>query len=160
VPLFRRAVRTPPPQFTVGVHDHRVVTGTAPGGVAMLDELRGYVAAVTGGAAAPRPDGRDSVAVLSAKMDHAELVNDAASAVALALEELSERGLVASSEAPPQPELTALPQRADTYEYIQVTHARALTRLRWIEAVDEALRRHGVGVLPPLPKEEPQVRLR
>jgi len=158
VPLFRRPERTPPPQFIVGVHDHRVVIGTAPGGVGMLEELRGYVAAVTGGAATPRTDGRDSVAVLSAKMDHAELVNDATSAVALALEELSERGLVASGEAPPQPDLPAMPERADTYGYIQATHARAQTRLRWLEAVDQLLRRHGVTVLPPLPKEEPRVR--
>ena len=144
----------------MGVLDHRVVIGGGSVGVTMLDELRGYIAAVTGGAARPNAQGRDSVAVLSAKMDHAELVNDAATVVLLTFEELGERGLVDAAEVPAQPALPDVPQRAAHYDYIQATHARAQARMAWLEQADLVLRAHGVGVLHPLPKEAQQVRLR
>lgn len=144
----------------MGVSDHRVVIASSAAGITMLPELRGYVAAVTGGAARPLADGRDPVAVLSAKMDYAELVNDAAVVVSLAFEELVERGLVALAEVPPQPELPPVPQRVEHYEYIQLTRARAQKRMTWLEACDQVFRTHRVGVLPPLPKEAAQVRLR
>lgn len=41
----------------------------------------------------PGPDGRDSIAVLNAKMDHADQVNDLVVAVVLACEELVERDM-------------------------------------------------------------------
>ena len=162
MPLFRRAPRPPSPTdgFTVGVQDHRVVIGGGSLGVTMLDELRGYVAAVTGGAARPTGAGRDSVAVLSAKMDYAELVNDTATVVLLAFEELVERGLVPADQVPVQPELPPVPQRAEHYDYIQAAHARAEARMAWLDQADAVLRTHAVGVLHPLPKEEPQIRLR
>src|SRR5690242_532162 len=105
MPLFRRAQRAPQPllELTVGRDDHRVVVEGGPAGVVWLDELCDYVSAVTGGAARPTADGRDSVAVLSAKMDYAELVNDAAVVVGLAFEELVERGLVDAIEVPSAP---------------------------------------------------------
>lgn len=162
MPLFRRGPREPRPthEFAVGVADHRIVVGGAEAGVTMLDDLRGYVAAVTGGAATPTSHGRDSVAVLSAKMDYAELVNDIATVVLLTFEELTERGLVDAAEVPVAAPLPDVPQRAQHYDYIQAAHARAEVRMAWLDEADSVLRAHGVGVLPPLPKEEPQIHLR
>jgi hypothetical protein len=162
VPLFGRRTREQAPagEFTVGVSDHRVLIAGPVLGLTMLDELRGYVAAVTGGAARPTAEGRDPVAILSAKMDRAELVNDAAVVTALALEELVQRGLLGADEVPPQPQLPPVPQHAQHYDYIQAAHARAEVRMTWLDACDQVLRDHRVGILPPLPKEEAQVRLR
>jgi len=157
MPLFRRSPREPTPtlQFTVGLRDNRVVIGAAQPGIAQLDELRDYVGSVTGHAG-PTPDGRDPVAVLNAKMDFAELVDDDAAVVVLAFEELTERGVLDASEVPPQPDLPPLPQRATTYDYIEAAHARAQVRLQWLDAAHEVLLRHAVAVLPPLPPEEDQ----
>ena len=152
MPLFRRRGDRPPEpslQFTVGTRDHRVMVGGAERGVTMLDELRGYIASVTGPAALPRPDGRDSVAVLSAKMDHAEMVTDTVSAVVLALEELSERGVVPEGAVPPPPRLASPPAREGHYAYIQETHRRAEARMEWLEQADAVLREHAVALLPP-----------
>jgi hypothetical protein len=154
MPLFRRAGRSgdkpaPTLQFTAGVRDHRVVVGGPERGCTMLDELRGYVASVTGDAAEPGPDGRDSVAVLSAKLDFAEMVDDAASAVALAVEELIERGVVEGDAVPVPPRPPAPSATSGHYAYIQEGHRRAEVRLEWLERVDPVLRAHGVAVLPP-----------
>lgn len=152
MPLFRRrSAGRPEPtaQFTVGTRDHRIVVGGAEQGVTMLDELRGYVASVTGAAAAPRADGRDSVAVLSAKMDHAEMVTDTVSAVVLALEELAERGVVPAGAVPAPPRQGSAAPGAGHYAYIQETHRRAEARMAWLEQADAVLREHGVAVLPP-----------
>ena len=153
MPLFRRRSGDRPPQptaqFTVGTRDHRVVVGGAERGVTMLDELRGYVASVTGAAAAPRPDGRDSVAVLSAKMDHADMVTDTVSAVVLALEELAERGVLPEGAVPPPPRLATPPAAEGHYAYIQETHRRAEARMEWLEQADAVLREHAVAILPP-----------
>src|SRR5581483_6390196 len=48
MPLFRRTPRAPQPtlQFTVGVHDDRVVVGDGDAGIVQLDELRDYVGSV------------------------------------------------------------------------------------------------------------------
>ena len=156
MPLFRRAERAPTPAhaFSVGVNDHRVTVGGAERGVTMLAELSDYISAVTGGAATPLADGRDPVAILSAKMDHAELVNDTCAVVTLAFEDLVARGVVPPAEVPPQPELPAVPQRAQHYDYIQAAHARAQVRMAWLEQADAVLRAHEVAVLPPLPPEE------
>lgn len=144
-------------EVTVGVGNHRVVFGGHELGVTMLPELRNYVGSVTGGAAQP-VDGRDSVAVLSAKMDLAELVNDAQGAVALAFEEVVARGLVRADEVPPPPELPAVPERGTHYDYIHAAHTRAEVKLEWLARADALLRERGVGVLPPRPGEDPDRR--
>ncbi len=154
MPLFRRTPRAPQPtlQFTVGVHDDRVVVGGGDAGIVQLDELRDYVGSVTGHAGA-KADGRDPVAVLNAKMDFAELVNDAASVVVLAFEELVAQGVVPGDEVPAEPELPPVPRQSSTYDFIQATHARAEARMAYLEACDAVLGRHGVAILPPLPPE-------
>jgi hypothetical protein len=155
MPLFRRTPKQPASsaEFTVGIRDNRVVVGASRRGIEQLDELRDYVGSVTGHAG-PTPEGRDPVAVLNAKMDFAELVDDAAATAALAFEELVERGVVDEAEVPPDPQLPPVPQRSSTYEYIEAAHARAQVRLAWLDQVDEVLRRHGVALLPPLPPDQ------
>lgn len=154
MPLFRRAPRPPQPtlQFTVGVHDDRVVVGGGDAGMVQLGELRDYVGAVTGHAAA-NADGRDPVAVLNAKMDYAELIDDAVAVAVLAFEELVGHGVVDAGEVPDAPELPPVPQQSSTYDFIQATYARAQRRMDFLEACDAVLARHGVAVLPPLPPE-------
>ena len=153
--LFRRGRRDAGAvEITIGVRNERLLINGAERGVTTLDALRGYVAAVTGGAAAP-VDGRDSVAVLSAKMDLAELVDDTAGAARLALEDLVERGVLEAGVAPPPPVLPPLAQRMTNYDYIQAAHARAQARLRWLEDVDAVLRAHGAALLPPKPENDP-----
>jgi hypothetical protein len=154
MPLFRRAGRSgdrnaPTLEFTAGVRNHRVVVGGPERGCTMLEELRGYVASVTGAAAAPGPDGRDSVAVLSAKLDFAEMVDDTASAVALAVEELIERGVLAGDAVPVPPRLPPPPSTSGHYAYIAEGHRRAEARLEWLDLVDAVFRAHGVALLPP-----------
>lgn len=158
MPFFRRTPKPPAPlaEFTVGLRDHRVVVGAQQPGIAQLDELRDYVGAVTGHAG-PTADGRDPVAVLNAKMDFAELVNDAASNATLAFEELVARGVVSAGEVPAEDELPEVPQRSSTYDYIQAAHARAQVRMRWLEAADAVLRAHAVALLPPVPPEEDEM---
>ena len=154
MPLFRRTPKPPTPlaEFTVGMRDCRVVVGAAVPGIAVLGELRDYVGSVTGHAEL-NAEGRDPVAVLNAKMDYAELVDDAASSAVLAFEELVERRVVAAAEVPPAPELPPVPQHANTYDYIQATHARAQARMAWLEAADAVMAQHGVALLPPLPPD-------
>jgi hypothetical protein len=162
MPLFRRTVKATAPldEFTVGLRDNRVVVGAPEPGIAQLTELRDYVGAVTGHAGLT-PEGRDPVAVLSAKMDFAELVDDAASVVLLAFEELALRGVLAGNASPVQAALPDVPQHASTYDYIQAAHARALVRMEWLEAAHGVLAEHGVAVLPPLPPpEDPTLRQR
>jgi len=152
MPLFRRGGRSERPtlEFTVGTTDHRVQVGGAESGVTMLEELRGYIGAVTGPAALPGPGGRDSVAMLSAKMDQADMVGDTAMAVALALEELAERGVIPEGTVPPPPRPPRQPGgTGGHYEYIQEAHRRAQARIEWLEQADVVFREHGVAVLPP-----------
>jgi hypothetical protein len=160
MPLFRRSPRAPQPtlQLTVGVHDDRVVVGGTQSGIGQLDELRDYVGAVTGHAG-PNPEGRDPVAVLNAKMDYAELVNDAVAVATLAFEDLVGHGVVPAEEVPEAPELPPVPQQSSTYGFIQATYARAQARMAYLEAADAVLARHGVAILPPLPPDDdPQLR--
>jgi hypothetical protein len=145
-------------EWTVGVTNHRVIVGGPERGIPAVAELRGYVASVTGGAERPQHDGRDSVAVLSAKMDLAELVNDECVAVLLTFEDLVARGLVRPEEVPEPPELPPVPLRGDHYDYIQAAHRRAEVRMAWLDRADAVLRGHGVALLPPLPKEDPALR--
>jgi hypothetical protein len=154
MPLFRRGPRTPAPSlhFTVGMRDNRVVVGAPQPGITQLDELRDYVGHVTGHAA-PGPDGREPVAVLNARMDFAELIDDAAAVVSLAFEELVARGVVEGAEVPAMPNLPPVPPHTSTHAYIQAVYARAEQRLRWLETAHEVLCGHGVAVLPPVPPE-------
>ena len=162
MPLFHRRPHPPEPtlQFTVGVRDDRIVVGGGDAGITQLDELRDYVGAVTGHAG-PKDDGRDPVAVLNAKMDYAELVNDACTVVALAFEELTAQGVVPAGEVPALPELPPVPQQSTTYDFIQASYARAQGRMTFLLAADAVLARHGVAVLPPVPPEDdPMLRSR
>jgi hypothetical protein len=142
-------------EFTVGMRDNRVVVGAAQPGIAPLDDLRDYVGRVTGHAPTG-PDGREPVSVLNARMDFAELVDDDAAVVRLAFEELVARGVVDAAEVPAMPDLPPVPTQPSTYAYIQAVYARAEERLRWLEAAQEVLCRHGVAILPPLPPEPAQ----
>jgi hypothetical protein len=154
--FFKRGSRGPEViEVAVGVGNQRLRVHGEERGISTLDELRNYVSSVTGGAAAPVDGGRDSVAVLSAKMDLAELVNDTAGAAILALEDLVERGIVRPDEVHAQPELPPLGERLTTYDYIQATHTRAQLRLSWLEQVDVLLRAHAAALLPPNPENDP-----
>jgi hypothetical protein len=159
MPLFRRGPKQSEPalQFTVGTRQHRVLVGAAEPGIAQLDDLRDYVGTVTGHAG-QNPDGRDPVAVLNAKMDYAELVDDAVSVVALAFEDLVSHGVVPAGEVPSAPTLPPLPQQSSTYDFIQATFARAQARMAYLDDAQEVLARHGVAILPPLPPEDEALR--
>ena len=153
MPLFRRREAQSPGWFTVGVQGHRVVPGTDQPGIEQLDGLGDYVEAISR-RRPPGPDGRDAIAVLNAKMDFAETVNDLVSAAALACEELVERGLLSAELNPPAPPYPALARDLTTYEHIQQLHARALQRQAWLDAVDTLLRLHNVALLAPVPIED------
>jgi hypothetical protein len=142
-------------EVTVGVGNQRLRIHGEERGITTLDELRNYVASVTGRDAMPVEGGRDPVAVLSAKMDLAELVNDTAGAAILALEDLVERGIVGPEDVPVQPEMPPLGERLTNYEYIQATHRRAESRLAWLAEVDALLREHEAALLPPKPDMDP-----
>ena len=141
-------------EVTVGVGNQRLRVHGEERGITTLDDLRNYVSSVTG-RDAQQIEGRDPVAVLSAKMDLAELVNDTAGAATLALEDLVERGIVQPEEVPAQPEMPPLGERLTNYEYIQATHRRAQARLAWLAEVDVLLRERDAALLPPRPEMDP-----
>jgi hypothetical protein len=152
VPLFRRRALQENEWFTVGAQGHRVVPDSPKPGIEQLDGLGDYVEAI----AVRRPpgaDGRDTIAVLNAKMDHADAVNDLVAAAVLACEELVERGVLDPSQAPVSPPYERLQRNTNTYDYIQELHERAVERRAWLENVDALLRLHGVSLLPPLAVE-------
>ena len=134
--------------FTVGVQGHRVVLNAPEPGIEQLDGLGDYVEAIST-RRPPGPDGRDAIAVLNAKMDHAESVNDLVSATTLCFEELVEREVVASDEAPASPPFAPVRRDLTTYEYIQALHARAVERRSWLASADRQLRACGVALLAP-----------
>ena len=147
--LFRRRPAEPGAlRFTVGVDGHRVVVGGAERGCALLDGVDAYVDSVAERAGS-KPDGRDSVALQSAKMDYAEMVDAMVSVLSLTLEELVERGVMDSGEVPEKPALGRLDRNLGTYDYIQAAYGRARQRVGWAQAVDELLRSHDVAVLWP-----------
>ena len=148
MPLFRRRPAEPEAlTFTVGVSDHRVVVGGGEGGCRILEDVDQYGAFITRRAA---PDGgRDSVGVLNAKLDYAELVDTMVSVLVLAFEELVERGAVAAADVPAKPEAAALRRDLATYDYIQDSYRRAVQRCAWARQVDAMLRERGVAVLWP-----------
>lgn len=153
MPLFRRHAPQVVDWFTVGVQGHRVVPSSAEPGIEQLDGLGDYVDAIAT-RRPPGPDGRDSIAVLNAKMDFTETVNDLVAAAALACEELVERGLLDPELNPPSPPYPALARDLTTYNYIQQLHTRALQRQAWLEAVNTLFRLHDVALLAPIPVEE------
>ena len=136
----------------MGAQGHRVLPGSSRPGIEPLAGLGDYVEAISV-RRPPGPDGRDSIAVLNAKMDHADTVNDLVAAAVLACEELVERGLLEPGQAPPSPPHQPLQRGTTTYEYIQQLHERAVERREWLEDVDALLRLHRVSLLAPLPAE-------
>ena len=101
----------------------------------------------------PRADGRESTAVLNAKMDHADTVNDLVAASVDACTELIERGVLEPSMMPPPPPEPGFTRGLSTYEYIQEMHAHALERREWLDNVDALFRLNGILLLPPVPPE-------
>src|SRR6202011_2804315 len=136
--------------FTVGAQGHRVVPHSPQPGIEQLAGLGDYVEAISV-RRPPGPDGRDSIAVLNAKMDHADQVNDLVAAVVLACEELVERDLLDPSLAPPTPPDVRMPRDLSTYDYIQQRHQRAVERREWLDNVDSLFRLNGVALLAPVP---------
>jgi len=150
MPLFRRRSALPEPVvFTVGVDNHRVVVGGAELGCQMLPELDAYVGAVST-RAKPRSDGRDPVAVQNAKMDYAEMAEALISVVSVAVQDLTEQGLIAADEVPSKPHLPRLDQAMPTYDYIQETYTRATERIEWVRSIDGLLRERGIAIIEPL----------
>jgi len=146
MPLFRRRVSEPEPTvFTVGVDNHRVIVGSPQRGCLLLEELEGYVPAVASRAGS-LPGGRDPVAVQSAKMDYAEMVEATISVLSLALEELLKEGLLDSADVPAKPQPRRLDRSIPTYDYIQATYTRATERIAWVRAVDRLLAERGIAV--------------
>lgn len=148
MPLFRRrAADTAHLVFTVGVGDHRVAVGVDEGGCRILDDIAEYSAFIerreaTGG-------GRDTVGMLNAKLDYAELVDTTVSVLVLAFEELVERGIVDDADVPHKPAAAPLPRDLTTYDYIQEMYRRARARCEWAREVDAQLRTLGVAVYWP-----------
>ncbi|MHB8718002.1 MAG: hypothetical protein ACYDAC_03795 [Candidatus Dormibacteria bacterium] len=153
MPLFRRRSAPPSEVISVGVQGHRVVLNSPAPGIDQLDGLGDYVEAISR-RRPPGPDGRDAIAVLNAKMDHAESVNDLVAAATLCFEELVERGVIAPDEAPAPPPTAPVRRDLTTYEYIQQLHARAVERRRWLDRADVRLRECGVALLGPPPIED------
>lgn len=146
----RRRVRPGPTWFIVGVQGHRVVLNAPAPGIEQLAGLGDYVEAISR-RRPPGPDGRDPIAVLNAKMDHAEAVNDLVVAATLACEELQARDQLGAAETllPPPPAPAA--RDLSTYDYIQELHRRAEGRREWLRQVDALLRAHGIALLKPIP---------
>jgi hypothetical protein len=154
MPLFRRrAAEQQTDWFTVGVLGHRCIPGSRTPGIEQLEGLDDYVEAIRQ-RRPPGADGRDSIAVLNAKMDHADSVDDLVAAVVLASEELVERGLLDESLAPASPPHAAMAEDRGTYHYIQQVHQRAVERRQWLDDVDILFRLNGVALLAPYPVEE------
>ena len=135
--------------ITIGVHDHRLVLHAETPGITLLGELQGYIGALSAGVTTPRPDGTDSVALQSAKLDLAEMVEEWTSISVLALEELEQRSLVDAAKVPERPPRQPHRHRRRQLAYIQAAHRRAEQRLRWLEQVDMLLREQDAALLPP-----------
>lgn len=148
MPLFRRRAAEPDVlAFTVGVSNHRVVLGGEEAGCRLLDDIDQYEEYM---AQRQAPSGRrDTVGVLNAKLDYAELVDTTVSVLVLTFEELVARGVVAQEDVPEKPAASALRRDLATYEYIQDAYARARRRSEWVREVDAQLREYGVSVYWP-----------
>ena len=137
----------------MGAQGHRVLTGSPQPGIEQPAGLGDYVEAISL-RRPPGPDGRDTIAVLNAKMDHADAVNDLVAAAVLTCEEPVERGVLDPAQAPASPPFERMRRDTTTYEYIQQLHEHAVERREWLGDVDALLRLHGVSLLAPLPLEE------
>lgn len=148
MPLFRRRAAEPEAlAFTVGVSDHRVVVGTEDPGCRLLDDIDQYEVFM---AERQAPAGRrDTVGMLNAKLDYAELVDTTVSVLVLTFEELVDRGLMPAEDVPEKPAASALRRDLATYDYIQDAYTRAQGRCEWVRAADVQLRELGVSVLWP-----------
>lgn len=148
MPLFRRRSAEPDAlTFTVGVSDHRVVVGAGEPGCRLLDDIDQYEAFMAERQAPPGH--RDTVGMLNAKLDYAELVDTTVSVLVLTFEELVERRLMPQEDVPERPAASALRRDLATYDYIQDAYARAQGRCEWLRAADVQLRGYGVSVLWP-----------
>ena len=148
MPLFRRRAAPGVEWFTVGVQGHRVVPGSRSPGIEQLDGLDDYVEGISR-RRPPGADGRDTIAVLNAKVDHADSVNDLVVAAILACEELVERRLLDPSLQPPRPPQPVIPRGLPLYDYIQLLHAHAGERREWLDNVDTLFRLHSIALLAP-----------
>jgi hypothetical protein len=149
MPLFKR--RPPEPvalTFTVGVDGHRVVIGGPVTGCELLADVDAYIGKVAE-RTPPTNEGRDPVALQSAKMDYVDMVDSMISVLALTMEELLERGIVSAEEVPARAALPRLDRNLPTYDYIQSSYARARQRCEWARQVEDVLQRHDVAVLWP-----------
>ena len=148
MPWFRRRAAEPEAlAFTVGVSDHRVIVGGEEPGCRLLDDIEQYEVFM---AERQAPAGRrDTVGMLNAKLDYAELVDTTVSVLVLTFEELVERGLMAEEDVPEKPAASALRRDLATYDYIQDAYTRARGRCEWARAADVQLRERGVSVLWP-----------
>lgn len=152
--LFRRrGARPAPTWFVVGVQAHRVVLNAPAPGIEQLEGLGDYVEAISR-RRPPGPDGRDPIAVLNAKMDHAEAVNDLVVAATLACEELQAREQLGVAETLSPPPPAPAGRDLSTYDYIQELHRRAEGRREWLRHVDALLRSRGIALLRPIPPAE------
>ena len=148
MPLFRRrAPETASLAFTVGVGDHRVLVGGVDGGCRILDDINEYAQFIKRREAAS--GARDTVGLLNAKLDYAELVDTTVSVLVLTFEELVERGIMRADEVPEKPAPMAIRRDIATYEYIQEVYERAQRRCSWSRDVDAMLRERNVAVLWP-----------
>ncbi|GAC1339485.1 MAG: hypothetical protein NVSMB29_06890 [Candidatus Dormibacteria bacterium] len=152
--LRRRRERQPAPEAVrVGVRDHLLVLNADAPGIAVLADLQGYVGSLSPRVSEPRPDGTDSVALQSAKLDLAEMVEDWTSVSVLALEELEQRSLLGGGGVPERPSGGRIDTGGDQYAFIQAAHRRAEQRLIWLGQVDALLRELGAALLPPDPRQ-------
>ena len=148
MPLFRRRAAEPEAlSFRVGVSSHRVVVDGGDPGCRLLDDIDQYEEFMRQRQAPP--GSRDTVGVLNAKLDYAELVDTTVSVLVLTFEELVERGMIAEEDVPQKPAASALRRDLATYDYIQDAYSRARTRCEWVRTADAQLRRCGVTVLWP-----------
>ena len=93
------------------------------------------------------------MALQSAKLDLAEMVEEWTSVCVLAIEELEQRGMVRTAQVPPRPPAARIDTGGDQYAFIQAAHRRAVERLGWLAEVDGLLRGCGAALLPPAPPE-------
>ena len=147
--MFRRRPAEPEPlAFTVGVGDHRVVVGGPDAGCNLLEDVDQYAAFIER-RSGQGDGGRDTVGVLNAKLDYAELVDTMVSVLVLTFEELVERGLMTPEQVPQKPASAPLRRDLATYDHIQDAYRRATQRCAWARDVDSVLRGRGIGILWP-----------
>jgi hypothetical protein len=147
MPLFKRRPN-PERSFSVGVDGHVVVVGGAQAGCGLFEDIDGYIGAIAE-RVSTRPDGRDTIAMLNAKMDYAEMVDAAVLVLTLAMEELLERGVLQTDDAPPPPRRAPVARDLATYDYIQSLYAASRQRIEWARTIDALFRERDIALLQP-----------